>query len=116
MANKLYIAEFGFHVFKSGLPQIGSDVILNIYFYLPRKVVDPDKSVMSNVERYIFCKLEDMLPGIGEVIRYRKFVSPVEFIGLHGLHRRVTSMIMPGQLFYRKSWWGKKFPNIEKRM
>ena len=86
---------FGFHVFRSDLPENPNYYTMNLYFYLPRGTVDPDVAIMSAAERYLFSELEKMLPGIGAAIRRRYFVSPTEFVSRHRLSGRVMPVILP---------------------
>ena len=87
--------RFGFHVFRSDLSENQDYYTMNLYFYLPRGTVDPDASILSVAERYLFSELEKMLPGIGAAMRRRYFVSPAEFVRRHRLSGRVMPVILP---------------------
>lgn len=88
-------ATFGFHLFRSNLPVRDGCYTANISFYLPRDCDNPDTAHRQQVERYIFDRLECMLPGIGNAIHRYHFVSPARFRDLHGLAGRVMPVITP---------------------
>jgi hypothetical protein len=88
-------ATLGFHVFKSDLSDSDDCYTMNLYFYLPRGVDEPDDAMLKQVQAYLFRSLEIMLPGIGGAIRARHFVSPREFRERHGLSGRVLPVITP---------------------
>lgn len=87
--------QFGFHVFKSDLPEKTDHYTANLYFYLPRGCESPDAQVLQRVESFLFPALEQMLPGIGAAIRVRYFVSPDDFARRHTLSSRVLPVITP---------------------
>jgi phytoene dehydrogenase-like protein len=88
--------EFGFHVFKSRLPSAPPDeYAVNLYFYLPRGQETPEPAVLERAQRYLFSRLEDMLPGIGAAIRVRHFISADGFRARHGLSSRVLPVVTP---------------------
>lgn len=86
--------EFGFHIFKSDLPEKDDHYTMNIYFYLPRDMDEPPLAVLEQVETYIFEKVETLLPGLNQALKYKKFISPKQFTQLHGLSSRVTPVVM----------------------
>ncbi|WP_158501799.1 NAD(P)/FAD-dependent oxidoreductase [Vitiosangium sp. GDMCC 1.1324] len=86
-------SEFGFHLFRSELPEKPDHYTLNIYFYLPRGVEEPEGAYVQQAEDYIFSHAERMLPGLGKAILYKRFVSPRMFSQRHGLSSRVTPLI-----------------------
>lgn len=90
--------EFGFHIFRSDLPEKADHYTINAYFYLPRGIDDPDREELSQVDTYIFEQLEKMLPGINKALKYKRFISPGEFVRMHRLSSRVTSMITPAEI------------------
>lgn len=87
--------EFGFHIFKSDLPEQSDHYTMNIYFYLPRDLDRPSVEVIEAVENYIFTTLETLVPGLNQALKYKKFISPEEFSQIHqGLYSRVTPVVM----------------------
>ncbi len=87
--------EFGFHIFKSDLPEKSDHYTMNIYFYLPRDLDRPTAEVIEKVENYIFTNLETLVPGLNQALQYKKFISPEEFSQIHqGLSSRVTPVVM----------------------
>ncbi|NEP00106.1 MAG: NAD(P)-binding protein [Symploca sp. SIO2E9] len=89
------VSEFGFHIFKSDLPEKSDHYTMNIYFYLPRDMDRPTAEVVEEVENYIFTKLESLVPGLNQALKYKKFISPEEFSQIHqGLSSRVTPVVM----------------------
>lgn len=87
--------EFGFHIFKSDLPEKHDHYTMNIYFYLPRGFDEPSPELLQKVENYIFDKIEILVPGLNQALKYKRFISPKEFTQLHGLSSRVTPAILP---------------------
>ncbi len=86
--------EFGFHLFKNDLPEKPDHYTINIYFFLPRGMENPDTKYVEQAEKYIFTKAEKLLPGLNDSILYKKFLSPSDFIDLHGLSSRITEYVM----------------------
>ncbi|MEH2361773.1 phytoene desaturase family protein [Nostoc sp.] len=87
--------EFGFHIFKSDLPEKTDHYTMNIYFYLPRGIEEPSLALLQQVESYIFDKLEKLVPGLNQALKYKRFISPQQFTQIHGLSSRVTPAILP---------------------
>jgi phytoene dehydrogenase-like protein len=88
--------DFGFHVFKSALPSAAAgEYAINLYLYLPKGQDTPSLGVQQRVERYVFDRLERMLPGIGAAIRARHFISADDFRARHGMSSRVLPVITP---------------------
>lgn len=83
---------FGFHVFRSDLPERSDHYALNVYLYLPRGVERPGPEQLRRVEGYVFDRLEAMLPGLASNVLYKRFVCPAEFRELHGLSSRVVEL------------------------
>lgn len=87
--------EFGFHIFKSDLPEQPDHYTMNVYFYLPRNLNQPSVEVIEAVENYIFTTLEILIPGLNQALKYKKFISSEEFSNIHqGLSSRVTPIVM----------------------
>jgi phytoene dehydrogenase-like protein len=86
-------SEFGFHLFRSELPEKPDHYTLNIYLYLPRGEEAPGDSLVERVEGQVFSQLERMLPGFGRALLHERFVSPRMFYERHGLSSRVTPLI-----------------------
>ncbi|MBV1774967.1 NAD(P)-binding protein [Burkholderiaceae bacterium DAT-1] len=84
---------FGFHVFKSDLATQGDCNTLNVYFYLPKGQEHPDADLQSKVHRYVFSRIESMLPGLNRAIVEQHFISPTRFTTLHGMSSRVLPVI-----------------------
>lgn len=88
--------EFGFHVFKSALPSAApGEYAINLYFYLPQGQETPDTLIQQRAERYLFDRLERMLPGLTSAIRAKHFVSADDFRARHGLSSRVLPVVTP---------------------
>ncbi|GAX38986.1 phytoene desaturase family protein [Nodularia sp. NIES-3585] len=87
--------EFGFHIFKSDLPEKADHYTMNVYFYLPRGIEEPSLALLQQVESYIFDKLEKLIPGLNQALKYKRFISPQQFTQLHGLSSCVTPVIPP---------------------
>lgn len=85
--------EFGFHLFRSELPEKPDHYTFNIYLYLPRGEEAPGDSRVEQVEGYVFSHVERMLPGFGRALLHKRFVSPRMFSERHGLSSRVTPLI-----------------------
>lgn len=88
-------SDFGFHLFRSDLPEQPDHYTMNAFFYLPRGDEDPSGKTVRRVEEYILANAERMLPGLRRALRYRRFISPRAFTALHGLSSRVTPVILP---------------------
>lgn len=86
---------FGFHLFRSDLPEKPDHYTLGIYFYLPRGSSDPDAARMRDIESYIFSRAERMLPGLGTAVMYKRLITANAFSKIHGLSSRVTPVILP---------------------
>ncbi|WP_027329792.1 phytoene desaturase family protein [Marinimicrobium agarilyticum] len=89
--------HFGFHVFKNelaGNPK--GTYTLNAYFYLPRGVNSLDDNSRDYYRGYLLDKLEEMLPGLKQYLRYTELLTPDDFAGLHGLSSRVMPFITAG--------------------
>ncbi len=87
--------EFGFHLFRSDLPEKPDHYTMNAYCYLPRGDEDPTEETVRCVEEYILASAEGMIPGLRRALRYKRFISPRAFTALHGLSSRVTPVISP---------------------
>jgi phytoene dehydrogenase-like protein len=76
---------FGFHLFRSDLPERPDHYTINLYLYLPRGVDHPGQDQIRRAEDYVFEHAERMLPGLRAAVLYKRFVSSGEFSELHGL-------------------------------
>lgn len=83
--------EFGFHMFKNALPETNNCYTVNVYFYLPRGITSLTESEVSELENYIFNKVEEKLPGFQKAIRYKKFVSTEMYKESYG----ISSLVCP---------------------
>lgn len=88
-------SDFGFHVFKSDLAAASDCYTMNLYFYLPQGETTPTQDTVKRAEQYLFSNLERMLPGITAAMRERHFVSPDQFVAIHGMSSRVLPVITP---------------------
>ncbi len=84
---------FGFHLFPSELGEKGLYYTINVYFYLPREIND----LSHSAENYIFTNAEKMLPGLGEAMIYKKFISAADFQKIHGLSSQATRFVVSGK-------------------
>lgn len=87
---------FGFHFFRSDLPNRPDHYTLNAYLFLPRHMDAPPYAVVERVERYVLEHMEELCPGLANELLYKRFVSPVEFEALHGLSSRLPARPPPG--------------------
>ena len=88
-------SDFGFHLFRSDLPEKPDHYTLGIYFYLPRGSSEPDAERMRGIESFIFSRAESMLPGLCAAVIYKKLITASAFSQLHMLSSRVTPVILP---------------------
>jgi len=97
LGNGIMPEAFGWHMFKSDLEEKPEHYTVNIYFYCPRNVDTFSKKQKTNIEKFIFTKAENILPGFKDSILYKKFVSPKDFIEIHGLSSRPVNFIMEAE-------------------
>jgi len=59
---------FGFHAFRSDLPQRRDHYTMNVYVYLPRGVERPSQQELGRVEGYLFERRDAMLLGLASAL------------------------------------------------
>jgi phytoene dehydrogenase-like protein len=84
---------FGFHIFCSDLPPRGDCYTMNACFYLPRGKETLTAEERTYYEAFLITRMEEILPGCREAVRYLEIVTPRMFEEIHGLSSRVMPFI-----------------------
>jgi|GEM_PF-1046438 len=85
--------QFGFHIFKSDLINQTKTCTMNVYFYLPRGMMRPSKTLEVQIYKYIWHYLELMIPGMKPYILDESFVWADDFLNLHQLSSTPMPMV-----------------------
>jgi phytoene dehydrogenase-like protein len=85
--------ELGFHLFASDLPPQPDYYSINLYFFLPRAMDEPSTEQLQHIETYLFDRTERLLPGFLNSVIYKYFVSPRQYVEIHGLSSRAVQII-----------------------
>lgn len=86
---------FGFHIVRSLLSEKDDYYTVNIYFMGPRGYTHFDEATQQRMTEYIFRSIEERIPGFGDAVLYRKFVSPDTFQSLYGISSQHFRYVLP---------------------
>ncbi len=86
---------FGFHIVRSLLSEKEDYYTVNIYFMGPRGYTHFDEGTQQHMIEYIFGSIEERIPGFGNAVLYKKFVSPDTFRSLYGISSQHSRYVLP---------------------